>query len=279
MSTPGSIEEVPSPTPKVRTKSKRFSYTPAWDLLLLKAVTSSRAHLSEHGEATKLYGESLEMMLKAAPQETFVRIKKPVWKSVRDRYKKISEEHAEKMKMSKPLSGVTEERGEREVLLDDLILEKKEHDEQRRSDAAKSTQKEARLIKAGEAIRALATSRQNAEPGLNRSSPSPTASKKRPSHALYESDKDEKEELKAELAHRRDFEAKRIRIDEERLAFEKQKDIDMKRTAEKAQLLAERKLAIEEKKAELEIEERKQQMEERSGMLDVLKMFAKKLNE
>ena len=91
-----------------QSKPKRFKYTPAWDFLLLKAISSSRANLIEHGKAIKLYGDASKLMMETVSRLSFEVFNKPKWKSVRDRFKKIVDTHSEMTKKNESASGIVE---------------------------------------------------------------------------------------------------------------------------------------------------------------------------
>ena len=66
----------PTPTAtSTQVKLKQFSYTPAWDLLLLKAVATSGAHIALHGQTTTKYEEASKLLIAAVPPRSLERQK------------------------------------------------------------------------------------------------------------------------------------------------------------------------------------------------------------
>jgi len=86
----------------------------------------------------KLYGEELSIIIDVAPPEGLLGVCKPGWISLRDRFKKISAERRSANRQNAAASGITEEVGERErvldSVLDELILEMEEFEWQKRSE-------------------------------------------------------------------------------------------------------------------------------------------------
>ena len=110
----------------------RFSIS--LDVILLKSVLSVDAHLSAHGETKANFEEVLKLFEAGAPNGMFNRVSSPTWKSVNDRYKKLISDHRTAVKRNINASGIIEVRGEREVLLDDIVLAVDENDEKRRAE-------------------------------------------------------------------------------------------------------------------------------------------------
>ena len=179
-----------------------------------------------------------------------------------------------------------EQRGEREILLDDLILAMDEQEEEKRAECNEKTEKERLLVEAGERIREQALRRASLEgdesviegDGSGSPSQSVTPSTRRTKRRIqYESDGEEKELMMNELQQRREIDSKRLKLEEERFVVEKQRDERLMAETEKGMVLEERKVVLAEKKAELELEERKHALQERKGMIDVLTALASKL--
>ena len=213
-------------------------------------------------------------------------ITEPTWKSLRDRFKKVTAERRDKNAKNQAVSGIVEERGEREILLDDLILAMDEQEEEKRAERKEKTEKERRLVEAGEMIREQALRRASLEgdgsviegDGSGSPSQSATPSTRRTKRRIqYESDGEEKELMINELQQRREIDSKRLKLEEERLVVEKQREERRMAETEKRMVLEVRKVVLAEKKAELELEERKQALQERKGMIDVLTALASKL--
>jgi len=271
----------------VTVRLKRFSYTAAWDLLLLKAVATSGAHIAAHGQTTARYQEAVSLFLQAAPTGSLKDVVSPTWKSLRDRFKKITTDRREENKANAGASGIIEVRGEREVLLDDLLHGMGEHEELKRSERDEKTEKEKQLVRAGERIREQALNRQSCSASdevvdlakeLSTQAERPTLSSKvKRSRLTYESDGEDKQILFDDMRARRETESKRLRLEEMRLEMDKSRDErDANRDA-KVQDREERKLILAERKTEIELEERREALKERKSMIDVLASLASKL--
>ena len=86
---------------------------------------------------TTKYEEAVKLLIAAAPPRSLQGISEPTWKSLRDRFKKVAADRRDKNKKPQAASGIVEEGGEREVLLDDLILAMDEHEEENRQKGTK----------------------------------------------------------------------------------------------------------------------------------------------
>ncbi|PXF47157.1 hypothetical protein BWQ96_03099 [Gracilariopsis chorda] len=104
-------------------KKNRIRFTEAWDILLLKAVTASDAHVAPHGETDKRFEQAVELFLDAAPPSSqLVDITRPVPKTLRDRFTTIVEKRRVEVRETAAASGIVEKRGQRGELLDDAYL-------------------------------------------------------------------------------------------------------------------------------------------------------------
>ena len=84
------IDNSPQDRPhQLGSRVKRFSYSPACDLLILKAVTTTGAHLANHGKTTVKFQETVAIMSQASSVSQVEGVKSLTWKSVRDRFKKL----------------------------------------------------------------------------------------------------------------------------------------------------------------------------------------------
>ncbi|PXF43622.1 hypothetical protein BWQ96_06631 [Gracilariopsis chorda] len=149
---------VPRSTPSLA-KKKRIRFPEAWDPLLLKAVTASDAHVAPHGETGKRFEQALKLFLDAAPSSQLVNITHPVPLTLRDRFTTIVEKRRVEVRGTAAASGIVEKRGQREELLDDVILAMDKEQERKNALINERTEKEKQLIEAGEAIRGKAVTR------------------------------------------------------------------------------------------------------------------------
>ena len=175
-------------------------------------------------------------------------------------------------------SGLIEVRGERETLLDDVVLEVDELDEKRRTERDERTELDNRLLAAGEDVRARALSRRIVEDAEEE-----RKTRKRRSVAV-DSDSDEQDIIGEHFEARREMDVKRARLDEDRLSFEKEvaekeelRALRQQENDAKRLLLDQRRIDLEIERVAMEREERRSAMEERKGMLAVLSALVKKL--
>ena len=78
---------------------------------------------------TSKYQEAAKLSTATAPSRCLEVISEPTWKSLHDRFKKVVADRRNKNLKNQAVSGIVEERGEREMLLDDLILAIDEQEE------------------------------------------------------------------------------------------------------------------------------------------------------
>ncbi|CDF35739.1 unnamed protein product [Chondrus crispus] len=223
------------------------------------------------------------------------------WKSVRDRFKKLIADRRRKNKNNLNASGIIEVRGEKEVLLDDLLLEIDEHEESKRIEKEDRNAKERRLMEAGRLIRAQALQRHtnsgssrgldsagegavdDEEISANAERRKNTSKRRR---VLCDSDGEEKVLMIQDMEARREAEKKRLDLESRRLELEQKREQRQQEASErlaKAEerkiLIEERKIGVEERKAEIDIEKRKEAIKERSSLVSVLTALCRKLND
>lgn len=106
-------------------------FTGSLDLKLLKLVMVTDAHFSRHGEAKSKFSEALVVFIRniSPPLSNTAR---PTWNSINDRFKKLLSDHRTAVTRNLTASGIIEVRGERELLLDDIMLAVDEFDEKHR---------------------------------------------------------------------------------------------------------------------------------------------------
>ena len=93
------------------------------------AVDGLRTH---HGRLQAKYEEALEPFLTSAPPGYFEIVISSTWKMHSERFTKISSDHRLAAQENAAASGIIEVRGEREVPLDDFVLEVDEWSERLR---------------------------------------------------------------------------------------------------------------------------------------------------
>ncbi|PXF49215.1 hypothetical protein BWQ96_01004 [Gracilariopsis chorda] len=278
--TPSTVTSTPTTTPKT-TKKKRIRFSAAWDLFLLKAISAVDAHTAPHGETQPRFEEALQIFLAAVPESWLATVTATSWKTLNDRFKKIISEHRKAVNCNAVASGIIEVRGERETLLDDLILEIDEFEERRRTERDEGTELDKRLVAAGAQMRARALSR---ERSLDRESGEESEQKRKKRPLIVDSDDEEQDMISAHIAARREIEGKRLKLEEDMFCFEQRREEREESRLQRAQELEEKRLTLEakridmeEKRAAMDREQIKQYAAERTATLDVLAALAKKL--
>ena len=188
----------------------------------------------------------------------------------------LSKRRAE-VKLTAAASGIVEVYGEKETLLDDLILEIDEHSEQERAEKGKRLEKEEKLKEAGENIRNMALKRSSRDMGketTNGVSPGGPKTRRRIS---YDSDDETTEAIVKDMKLRREQEDRRFKLEEKRLDLERKRAEEDRNRFDENRDTKRRQLALDERKLEIEIEERKLAIAERTKMLEVLSGLADKL--
>lgn len=126
---------------------------------MLKAITAVGAHVAPHGECQNRFEEALAILKSSLPLTALNNVSVPSWKTLNDRYKNIVSDHREAVKNNATASGIIEVRGEREMLLDDVVLAIDEFEEMNKTERDELTELDKRLRDAGEEIRAQAMRR------------------------------------------------------------------------------------------------------------------------
>lgn len=122
-------------------------------------ISSSRAHIAAQGQNTALFEEKEKIILKAAPPWSLNGVSKAGWQFIRDCFKKISAERHSANKNNAASSGIIEEVGERETLLDDLFSEIDENEEVKGNERDEKRDAEKKVVQAGAKIREAALQR------------------------------------------------------------------------------------------------------------------------
>ena len=104
-------------------KLKKFVFSKAAKILLLKCVREQDAHLASHGEKDKMFHKVHEKFLSTLPMESLIRSKKPSVKTLRDKLSSLLSSRKTKNENNKTASGIAEEVTEADQLLDDFLLE------------------------------------------------------------------------------------------------------------------------------------------------------------
>ena len=143
----------PSPRTPSPPKKKRIRVSHVWDVFLLKAVSAVDGHRNPYGKLQDKFESALSLYLSSSPEGCFDKIQEASHKTLSDGFKKIVADHWAAVRANAPASGITEVRGEREVLSNDIVLEMDAWAEQRRSEREEKAEFDKRLQEAGEQMR------------------------------------------------------------------------------------------------------------------------------
>lgn len=100
----------------------RFRFTTELDLLLCKAVMETEAHIPPYNMKIKRMSEACELFINSLPSGVRNIHIDPKTKTVSDRFELIVKQRRDEDAATRAASGISEERSEFNVLLDDLIL-------------------------------------------------------------------------------------------------------------------------------------------------------------
>ena len=105
-------------------KPKRFRFSTEFDIALLRCISSNGAHLAALGKTEEKFTSVLTTFL-ATPEFLSRSANVPPFKlkTVRDRFKELVKERRVVVKRKVAASGIAEEHGEMEQLLDSIIEE------------------------------------------------------------------------------------------------------------------------------------------------------------
>lgn len=206
------LQLLPIPTEQPQPK-RRMRFSSSLDIQLLKAVISTDAHLSDHGEAKTKFTEALHIFkegLTASISENGHAL--PSWKSLNDRFKKLNADHRIAMARNLTATSIIEVRGERELLLDEIMHAVDEHDVNRRCERDERSQLDERLSVSGEEIR---DSAMNPRRGSNDVTPT------RKQFSAQDSDDDDSERFAEHVRTQHESEEKRLKLETKSLLLEK----------------------------------------------------------
>ena len=275
-------KHLPSPTDSVASiRTKRFRFSNAADIVLLKAVACANAYVSPWGRNGALFDEAYANFLQTASSALVCGKETPSQKSIEDRFKMIIARFRLDVKRNVASSGIMELYGELETLLDDLLLKIDEHGERERAGKDERLNMEKKLVEAGEEVRNMPLNMRDQSAGKTSDGVSPTAvpkASKTTRRIVDESDDQATNALQKYLEPRRKQEDRRFKLEEERYKIDTERVVEDGKRFYAGQELKRRKLELDEKKADVEIEERKIALLERRKMLEVLSGLAKKLN-
>lgn len=270
-------------------RKKRLRFNSTWDIILLKSVVFNEAHIVRHGEAQQKFEDVLKQFIIEVPNHHWLTTTKPTWKSLNDRFKKVVADHRTSRRANEAASGIIEIRGEREELLDDIVLAVDEKEEERRTEREERTAMDRRLQGAGEEIRNRAVGSIVSSDEVQITPPTPPSSTNSivGSHSrrrAFESDEDDRVMLDDHIRRMSAYESKRLKIDEETMKLQRDSEKNMNERLNREHELNERRLSLEEKRFQIlerrhqsDSEERKLSIAERKEMSGLLLALTKEL--
>lgn len=210
------------------------------------------------GKAQVAFEDALGCFLHTASTETFLLQNLPTWKTVSDRFKRIVAVRKEQVKFNTTTSRNMEIQREKDMLLDDLILEMKEREELETAEKEGKEEKENRLLEAGENIREMALRRRicSSPPDPAILSPPTDGDPSTPVTTLcrcihYDTDDEKTAKMLQQMILRAHNDDAHLIPEQQRLAMDHDRSAaDAKRT-ESSSLL----LSLDEKKAKIELSE------------------------
>ena len=143
----------PLPFDNTYPKRKRF-FSETYDLFLLRPVRGADAHIPDRGMAETLYQEVLKTFMKQFPTADYNHLHKPSGKTLWDRFRRLVSHRRASVRWTPAASGIIEKHGEKEELLDDLIMEVDEKEEAATAGKNEQNLHEKRLLAAGKAFAA-----------------------------------------------------------------------------------------------------------------------------
>ena len=231
------------------------------------------AHRTPYGKLQEKYEAALALFLSSSPEGCFDTIQGPSYKTLSDRFKKVIADHGLAVRSNAAASGIIEIRGEREVLLDDIVLEMDEWAEQRRTEREEKTEFDKRLQGAGEEMREKALNRVSPNDGKGDSPSDGGVVRHKRRFSVDQRDEEHRDLLAAHVKTKADMEQKRLKLDEERLEFERWKGTEEAQRIRRSQEHDTKVLALNEKRIQLEVERAALDREERKSALDECKQI------
>ena len=220
--------------------------------------------------------ENVDIVIPQVPATCLSDREPPTQKGIEDRFKMLIGKRRKEVKKTAAASRIVEEHREKEMLLDDFILEMEDQIGQEKEKKGKRLGKEQNLKEAGDEVRDRALKRSNTCGGKSADHISPGAETPR-RRIAYDSDEDTTEAFVRDTKHRRDQEYRRFKLEGTRFQLEQIRSEEEGKRFEAIRGTKRRKLALEERKIDVEIEERKLAIAEGSKMFQVLSALANKL--
>lgn len=227
---------------------RKFSFSKELILIFLQSVRLHDAHLAQHGKKDEVFGKVCATFLSNLPAATWEHLRKPTVKTLRDKFRTLMADRKSSNAHNENASGIAEDVGPIDQLLDDFLLESNEAAEERRREKGEQNAREEALQAAGETIQRNALTRRQTVGDSGSGSCRSTPSKRQ---------RDDDEEGWVELV---------------------KEEISSKRAArEKDISLREREMALSEKQFEEDKSDRALQRAQTRATLDLLNALVDKL--
>lgn len=269
--------------PNARSRAIRF--TPSMDMAILACVNEVGAHIAPYGHSQKLF-ERATVACRAHPSFTD---KTLTVKSVWDRFKKLLADFKKVDRVNRSASGITEEYGAKEELLQDIFDAIGEKEEQERAERGERRAAESRLLEAGENLRSRALNRKRRReksPGTDMSS-GMLDSETPDIDGMSRSDHDLIQRAEQRQERREELDIKRFALEESTSKLEQEKIELLKRrcvadeakTEIEKERLSQDRVRQEKEDRRLELEEQRMQLEkeEREKLLALMTALVDKL--
>ena len=94
-------------------RKRRILFPNMWDVMLLKAVISTDAHMAPHSEVQSRFEETLNLYVSSLPPGALRNVYIPSWKTLSDRFKKLLADHRISLAANAVASGIIKARRER----------------------------------------------------------------------------------------------------------------------------------------------------------------------
>ena len=220
-------------------KLKRFAFTYDFKLLLLQCVRQTNADRAVHGKKDELFNKVREIFMAHVPSTTWICHQHPSLKTLRDKFRAMVVERKEQVACNEVSSGNVEELTPLETLLDDLMLEVKEHEEGLRREKDELSAMEQALVRAGEDIKYRAMKRRHSSDSGTESS----ECTRKKARASLNDIAEWNEMTKAELQCKREQQVRDLALREKELALQRQRLEDDRK---------EREIYLEESRAQID---------------------------
>jgi hypothetical protein len=284
MAEPADAVSIESGEP-ISARPRAIRFSAAMDMVILETVNEVGAHISQYGQSQKLFERAANA---CRAHVSFANCNLSV-KSVWDRFNKLMSEHKKADAANRGASGIVEEYGPKEELLQEMMEAIREKDEQERVNRGERREAESRLLEAGENMRTCALQRKRrreTSPG-NGDSVNYSEGERSDIDGMPKSDYELIQHAEERQKRREELEMKRFALQETTARLEQAKIEFLKRrcesdetkvNVEKQRLLNDSiRHQNEERRLQIDVERHNMEKEHRAGMLDLMGALIEKL--